>query len=163
MVTNCDHLSRLRRIINHPRREAFEIRTSRGAFAFPYDRCKPAPRPGDAVKAISIDADTGRETFTYTLESGKAGVVHVERVLDHNAEPAYMHQALLYRLTLDAVAKLEASPLSKREVVRRLGTSPSQLYRLLDPTNSRKSVDRMLGLLRVLGCEVDVVVRPRAA
>ncbi len=49
------------------------------------------PRPGDAVKAMSIDADTGRETFTYTLESGKAGVVHVERVLDHNEEPTYFH------------------------------------------------------------------------
>lgn len=154
---------KIKRILNHSRRQAFEVRTSRGAFAFPYDRCKPMPRMGDAVKAVSIDADTGRETFTYTLESGRTGVVHVEKVLDHNEEPAYMHEALLYRLTLDAVAKLAASPLSKREVVRRLGTSPSQLYRLLDPTNTRKSVDRMLGLLRVLGCEVDIVIRPRAA
>jgi hypothetical protein len=154
---------KIRAVLNHPRRQAFEVRTSRGAFAFPYDRCRPTPRPGDTVKTISIDADTGRETFTYTLESGKTGVVHVEKVLDHNEEPAYMHEALLYRLTLAAVAKLAASPLSKREVVRRLGTSPSQLYRLLDPTNTRKSVDRMLGLLRVLGCEVDIVIRPRAA
>jgi hypothetical protein len=154
---------KIRGVRNHPRRRAFEVRTARGGFTFPYDRCIPQPRVGDAVKALSIDDDTGRETFSYTLESGKTGVVHIEKVLDHNEEPAYMHQALLYRLTLDAVAKLKASPLSKREVVRRLGTSPSQLYRLLDPTNSRKSVDRMLGLLRVLGCDVDIVVRPRAA
>jgi hypothetical protein len=115
------------------------------------------------VKSVSIDDDTGGETFTYMLESGRAGVVHIEKVLDHNEEPAYMQQALLYRLTLEAAAKLEKSPLSKREAARRLGTSPSQLYRLLDPTNSRKSVDRMLSLLRVLGCQVDIVVRPRAA
>ncbi len=154
---------KIRGILNRPRRQAFEVRTARGSFAFPYDRCTPEPRTGDAVKTVSIDDDTGRETFSYTLESGKTGVIHVEKVLDHNEEPAYMHQALLYRLTLDALAKLEASPLAKREVGRRLGTSPSQLYRLLDPTNTRKSVDRMLGLLRVLGCEVDIVVRPRAA
>ena len=154
---------KIRGVRNHPRRQAFEVRTARGAFSFPYERCIPKPSVRDGVTSVSIDDDTGRETFTYSLESGKKGVVHVERVLDHNEEPAYMQQALLYRLTVDAVARLEASPLSKREVVRRLGTSPSQLYRLLDPTNSRKSVDRMLGLLRVLGCEVDIVVRPRAA
>ena len=154
---------KIRGVLNHPRRQAFEVRTARGAFAFPYDRCNPKPRTGDAVKTVSIDDDTARQTFTYTLQSGKAGVVHVERVLDHNEEPAYMHQVMLYRLTLEAHAKLEASSLSKREVGRRLGTSPSQLYRLLDPSNTRKSVDRMLGLLRVLGCEVEIVVRPRAA
>ncbi len=154
---------KIRGVRNHPRRQAFEVRTARGTFTFPYDRCNPKPRAGDAVKTVSIDDDTARETFTYALDSGKTGVIHVERVLAQNEEPAYMHHALLYRLTLDAVARLEASPLSKREVGRRLGTSPSQLYRLLDLTNTRKSVDRMLGLLRVLGCEIDVVVRARAA
>ncbi len=44
---------------------------------------------------------------------------------------------------------------------RRLGTSASQLYRLLDPTNYKKSVDQMLALLLVLGCDVDVRARPR--
>ena len=154
---------KIRGVLNHPRRHAFEVRTARGAFVFPYDRCAPKPSARDVVKSVSIDDDTGGETFTYMLESGRAGVVHIEKVLDHNEEPAYMQQALLYRLTLEAAAKLEKSPLSKREVARRLGTSPSQLYRLLDPTNSRKSVDRMLSLLRVLGCQVDIVVRPRAA
>jgi hypothetical protein len=39
--------------------------------------------------------------------------------------------------------------------------SPAQFYRLIDPTNYRKSVDKMLSLLQVLGCEVDLVVRDR--
>jgi hypothetical protein len=51
------------------------------------------------------------------------------------------------------------SGLSKRELVRRLGTSATQLYRLLDPTNYTKSVDQLLVLLRVLGKQVEVVVR----
>jgi hypothetical protein len=35
------------------------------------------------------------------------------------------------------------------------------LYRLLDQTNARKSVDSMLALLSVLDCEVELRVRPR--
>jgi hypothetical protein len=52
---------------------------------------------------------------------------------------------------------------SRREMIRRLGTSASQFYRLLEPTNYRKSVDRLLSLLRVLDCEVDLVVRAKSA
>ena len=43
--------------------------------------------------------------------------------------------------------------------LRRQGTSPTQLYRLLDQTNYRKSVDQMLQLLQVLDCDV----QPRRA
>jgi hypothetical protein len=74
-----------------------------------------------------------------------------------------MRDLLLYRLTLEAQARVAASPLSKREIVRRLGTSAAPLYRLLDQTNFAKSVDQMLNLLRVLDCEVDLVVRTRTA
>jgi len=51
------------------------------------------------------------------------------------------------------------SPLSKREIIRRLGTSAAQLYRLLDQTNYRKTVDQLVALLQVLNCEVDLIVR----
>jgi hypothetical protein len=70
---------------------------------------------------------------------------------------------LLYRLTLEAQKRVAASPLSKREIVRRLGTSATQLYRLLDQTNFRKSVDQLLALLQVLNCDVDLVVRTKTA
>lgn len=64
-----------------------------------------------------------------------------------------------YRLTVEALAALEESGLTKREVIRRLRTSPSQFYRLLDTTYFGKSVERMLALLWVLGREVDLFVR----
>ena len=66
-------------------------------------------------------------------------------------------------LTIEAQKRIAASPLSKREIVRRLGTSAAQLYRLLDQTNYRKSVDQLLALLQVLNCEVDLVVRTKTA
>ncbi len=72
-----------------------------------------------------------------------------------------MRDLLLYNLTVQALKRLETTRVSKRETIRRLGTSPAQFYRLIDPTDYRKSVDKMLSLLQVLGCEVELVVRDR--
>ncbi len=49
--------------------------------------------------------------------------------------------------------------LNRRDLIRRLGTSPAQYYRLLDPTNKRKSLNQLLALLQVLGCDVEVTVK----
>ena len=74
-----------------------------------------------------------------------------------------MRDMLLYKLTIEAQERVAATPLSKRELARRLNTSLTQLYRLLDQTNYRKSVDQVLALLRVLDCDVDFVVTRRSA
>jgi len=74
-----------------------------------------------------------------------------------------MRDLLLYNLTVEALDRIEASALSRREIIRRLGTSPAQFYRLIDPTNYRKSVDKLLSLLQVLDCEVEVIVRVKSA
>ena len=42
-----------------------------------------------------------------------------------------------------------------------LGTSATQYYRLLDEENNRKSLDQMMNLFAVLGCEVELKVRKR--
>ena len=70
---------------------------------------------------------------------------------------------MLHRLTLEARKRIAESPLSKREIVRRLGTSAAQLYRLLNQTNYRKSIGQVLTLLQVLNCDVDLVVRKKTA
>ncbi len=95
--------------------------------------------------------------------AGRTGTAHVEQVLEYNQDPTYLRDLLLYRLTLEAQKRIAASPLSKREIVRRLGTSAAQLYRLLDQTNDRTSVDRLLALLQVLNRDVDLVVRTKTA
>ena len=146
---------------NH--RHAFEVTTWRGQFLFPYAKSTPAPSPGDQIVEIFVDDELGREGFTFRLASGLEGSVHVEQVLDYNQDPGYLRDLLLYRLTLEAERAVDESLLSKREIIRRLGTSPAQFYRLLDPTNYRKSVDRMLSLLQVLDREVDLVVRAKDA
>ena len=72
-------------------------------------------------------------------------------------------ELLLYKLTIEAQKRVEESGLSKREITRRLGTSATQFYRILDQTNYRKSVDQVLNLLHVLECDVDLVVRAKSA
>ena len=144
---------------NHKR--AFEVSTPRGDFSFPYAKADPPPTVADPLVELFIDDELGRAAFTYTLASGAEGSVHVDHVFDYNEEPIYMRDMLLHQLTCEALDALPRSPLSKREIIRRLGTSPAQFYRLLDTTNYRKSVDKMLALLQVLDCEVDLVVRAR--
>ena len=99
------------------------------------------------------------EGFTYRLESGAEDTVHLDAVLEYNRDPGYLNELLLHGLTVETLKALEDSGLSKRELIRRLGTSPSQFYRLLDPTYYGKSVGQMLALLHLLGKEVDLVVR----
>jgi predicted XRE-type DNA-binding protein len=114
------------------------------------------------VRELYIDPELGCEGFTYVLASGGEGSVHIDHVLDYNEEPGYMRDLLLHNLTVQALRRIEQDPLPKREIMRRLGTSPAQFYRLIDTTNYRKSVDQMLRLLQVLDCEVEVVVRPKS-
>ena len=145
------------------RKRAFEVKTRRGQWLFPYSKAEPEPTTSDPLVELYIDPELGREGFTYLLASGAEGSVLVDHVLDYNEEPGYMRDLLLHNLTVEALERIEASPLSKREIIRRLGTSPAQFYRLTDPTNYRKSVDKMLALLQVLDCEVEVIVRAKSA
>jgi hypothetical protein len=144
-------------------RKLFDVRIGSSMLPFPYSKAEPAPRPGDVVVRAFIDEELDREAFSYQLESGRLGSVHVEQVLAYNQDPSYLRDQLLYRLTLEAQKRLSRSPLAKREIVRRLGSSAMQLYRLLDQTDYAKSVDQLLALLRVLECDVDLVVRARTA
>jgi hypothetical protein len=154
---------RLTSVKANNRRRAFEATTRRGTWPFPYSRAAPEPTTADPVAELFVDPELGFEGFTYRLASGAEGSVHIDHVLDYNEDPGYMRDLLLYRLTVEALDHLEAADVSRRELIRRLGTSPAQFYRLIDPTNDRKSVDKMLELLQVLGCEVEVTVRRKSA
>jgi hypothetical protein len=84
-------------------------------------------------------------------------------VLEYNQDPHYLRDTLLYKPTIEAQKRVEASALSKREIIWRLGTSATQFYRLLDQTNYSKSIDQLLSLLHVLDCDIDLLVRTKAA
>src|SRR5205814_10069568 len=103
------------------------------------------------------------ESVTYILESGEEGSVHIDHGLEYNEDPSYLAELLIHKLTVEAQRRASRSGLSRRELARRLSTSVPQLYRLLDPANTRKSLGQLIGLLHVLDCDVRVVVSPRRA
>ena len=152
---------KLTRVTANNRRRAFEVRSRTREFIFPYSVSDPEPTRDNRVEEVWVDKELGKEGFSYRLESGEEGTVHIDHVLEYNKDPDYMGNLLLYKLTVEAQKRVEESPLSTREIIRRLGTSAAQFYRLLDQTNYRKSIKQIIALLAVLDCEVDLVIKER--
>ena len=154
---------KIRSVSHNNRKKAFDVRTSNRSLTFPYAKAEVQPTSGNPIVRVFVDKELEREGFTYVLKSGAEGTVHIDQVLEYNQDPNYLKDALLYQLTIEAQERIDASPLSKREIIRRLGTSATQFYRLTDQTNYRKSVGQLLSLLQILDCDVDFVVRARSA
>lgn len=151
---------KIRSVTANNRRKAFEITTSsRRRLTFPYAKLRRRPSATNRIARVYADPELAREAFTYELESGAQGSVHLDAVLEYNEDPDHLRELLLYKLTLEARRRVEASALSRRELIRRLGTSATQFYRLLDPANTRKSIGQLIRLLHALDCDVDIVVR----
>ena len=111
---------------------------------YPFAKTDPRPTGDDSIARVWIGKELDSEAFTYALASGQEGTVHIEQVLEYNKDPDYLRDRLLYQLTLEAQKRVAASSLPKREIIRRLGTSATQFYRLMDQANYRKSVDQLV-------------------
>ncbi|HET8577208.1 MAG TPA: hypothetical protein VFO18_08935 [Methylomirabilota bacterium] len=154
---------KIRSVRTNNRRKVVEVTTSKGRLLLPFAKLDPRPSAADPIVKIWVDKELASEAATYALASGREGSVHIERVLEYNKDPDYLRDQLLYRLTLEAQKRVAASSLSRREIIRRLGTSAAQFYRLLDQTNYSKSVDQLVSLLQILDCDVNLVVRAKSA
>ena len=155
---------KIRRVIVNQRKAQLEVVVANGTvFPLPFSQLSPRPTSANRVRDAYPDKELAKEALTYVLESGAEGSVHIDAVLEYNQDPHTMSKLLLHQLTVQARSRIEQSGLSRREIARRLGTSLPQLYRLLDSTNTTKSLNQMISLLHVLGCEVSVVVKRRKA
>ena len=126
---------------------------------YPFALLDPQPSVYDRFDRWYTDEAQEQSRIWYVLHSGKKGVLTVEQVLEFYREPSDLKQRMLSELTLAALEEIKNTGFSQRQILKRLRTSPSQLSRILDPSNERKSVDGILALLEVLGCKVDVRVR----
>ena len=113
------------------------------------------PSTDNKIKEAYVDKELGNTAVTYILESGEEDSIHLDAFLDYNKDPEYMAKIMLYKLTLTALELVKNSCLSKREIARKLNTSPAQLYRLLNTANYSKTIDQMVTLLASLGYEVN--------
>ena len=150
---------KIRKVIPNNRKKAFEVHTSGKTYLFPYAVVRPKSTKENKVIDTYVDHEIGHEGFVYTLASGEEGTVHIDHVLEYNKDPSYMADMFLYKLTLWTQEAVKKSPLSTREIIRRLGTSPTQYYRLLDQTNYKKSVRQLISLLHIVDYEVEVVLK----
>ena len=153
---------KIRSITSNNRKNEFYVITRSGAeYPYPYSEAVPRPSSDDRIAEVFVDKEFGNEAFTYVLESGSEGTVHIEQVLEYNEDPKYLADLLTYKLTVEAKKRIESSELSLRHVAKRLKTSVPQLYRLLDPANTRKSMKQLVALLHILNCDNDLVVKKR--
>ncbi len=141
---------------NH--RKAFVLKTKKGDYPLPFSRLPVPPTRENPVRDAYVDPECAHQAFRYVLADGSEDIVPLDAALDYNRDPDYMRDLLLHNLTCKALDALEQTPLSKREITRRLGTSASQFYRLIDTTNYSKTVDQMVRLLQALDCQVEVEV-----
>ncbi|MDO8518703.1 MAG: hypothetical protein Q7T11_00895 [Deltaproteobacteria bacterium] len=141
-------------------KKCLEVATTKAKWALPFAKLRLIPTPENRIKTIYVDKELGNEGITYTLESGEEDSVPLDAFLDYNREPEYMRKALLHNLTCFALEYIEKSGLSKREIARKMSTSPAQLYRLLNTANYAKTIDQMAKLLYCLGYDLELKTRP---
>ena len=139
------------------RKKKFEIITPKGAMSFPFSKLPTPPTASNKITEVYVDPELAYTGITYNFESGKEDSIPLDAFLDYNKDPEYLKKMLLHRLTLSAIKVVKQSRLTKREISRKMKTSPTQLYRLLDTANYRKTIDQMIRLLGCLGHEVDLV------
>lgn len=150
---------KIRKVEANNRKKVFEVSAGKRTYPLPYAKLRLQPSASNRVVEAAPDPELGNEAFTYRLESGEEDTIHIDAVLEYNQDPDYLTEILVHRLTLEAQVAVEESGLSKRELIRRLGTSASQFYRLLDPGYQGKSVGQLLALLHFVGKDVEVVER----
>lgn len=155
---------KIARVSINNRRKEFIVATHSGmTYSYPYVKAEPRPDADNRIVQAFVDNELGKQAITYVLDSGEEGSIHLEQVLEYNQDPIYMAELLIYKLTLEARKGIDTCGLSRRQVAKRLNTSVPQLYRLLDPANSSKSINQLVALLHVLNCSVDLVVHRQHA
>jgi hypothetical protein len=93
---------KIRSVRFNNKRKDFQAAVSGKKYAFPYVKASPSPKSDDPVTRVYVDRELGGEGFSYELQSGKTGTVHVEQVLEYNRDPNYLRDLMLYKLTLEA-------------------------------------------------------------
>lgn len=145
---------------NNKKREFLITNRAGRELCFPYHKAVLPITRDDHVRIVYVDKELAREAFTYLLDSGVEGSIHIEQVLDFNKDPTYLADLLTYKLTTECIKRVDEAQISRRQLARRLNTSVPQLYRLLDPANTSKSMKQLISLLTVLDCEVNMVIKP---
>ena len=81
---------KIRSVKHNNRKKAIEVETHSKAFIYPYVKLEVQPTPENKIVEVYVDKEIGCEGFTYVLESGHEGTVHMDHVLEYNRDPRYL-------------------------------------------------------------------------
>src|SRR5688500_5247331 len=90
------------------RLKAFEVRAGRRVLRMPFARLPLQPTSDNRITQLYVDPELGNEGFTYVLEDGQIDSLHLDAVLDYNADPGLLSRLFLYELTREARKAVEA-------------------------------------------------------
>lgn len=107
---------------------------------------------GKVIEAAP-DLEDGGHSFYFILENGKQRYVPFDQPLHIVQNPSYVKEHTLYQVTKQLNEFIRVEGVSKREIARRLNTSLSQLARLLDTTNYKKELSRLIEIAAMLNYE----------
>jgi hypothetical protein len=147
---------RVKKTIANNKKKVFEITVGKQTYEFPYSRLSLKPNNTDEIVEAFPDPEIGYNGFTYRLASGKEDTVVMDQVLEYLKDPEYSRNMMLFKMTIEAQNRMKKLTVSKREIIRRMGTTPTQFYRLMDQTNTHKTIDQMVKLLAALDCSVEI-------
>jgi predicted XRE-type DNA-binding protein len=147
---------------NH-RRKRITITTKKGDLFLPFNKLRLIPVNDNKVVDIYVDPELAKRAITYVLEDGTEDSIHLDAFLEFHNDPDFTKNTHLHKLTVKANEAFKDSGLSKTDVSTLLGTSRSQLDRLLDTANYKKSIDDVIRLLDVLGYEMEIEFKKKAS
>ena len=110
----------------------------------------PASRSKGKVIEAAPDLEDGGHSFYFVMENGKKDYVPFDQPLHIVQNPSYVKEYTLFQMTKKLNEFIKAEGVSKRELARRLDTSLSQLTRLLDTTNYKKELSRLIEITAML-------------
>jgi len=107
----------------------------------------------EKVVEAAPDHEAGDHSFYFMLENGKKDYVPYDQPLHVVQNPDYIKQQTLFEMTKTINEFIRKEKVPKRELARRLNTSMSQLSRLLDTTNYKKELARLIEIAAMLDYE----------
>ena len=105
------------------------------------------------VLEAAPDKEDGGHSFYFVLEDGDRNYVPFDQPLHIAQNPSYVKEQTLFQMTKQLNEFIKVEGISKRELARRLSTSLSQLARVLDTTNYKKELGRLIEIAAMLNYE----------
>ena len=146
---------KIKRVFAHEKKKCFIVQAGSRSYEVPFSTFEHGPSRRDPLISVSVDREIGGMGFTFHLRSGRTDTMLLEQVLEMHHDPEIARKRTLYDLTCLADEIVQNSTITKRAIARRLGCTPTHLYRLLDQTFYGKTIDQMIKLLSVLGVELE--------